>query len=98
MSIRRKLFIGASLTAIVILIGTVTFMSQQSLAVIGDNEKSELVQLGHVIEAFLQEQIEAAEALTLSIANNRNVQRLFSERDRDALIEQLLPAYEAVQD
>lgn len=98
MSIRRKLFIGASLTAIVILIGTVTFMSQQSLAVIGDNEKSELVQLGHVIEAFLQEQIEAAEALTLSIANNRNVQRLFAERDRDALIEQLLPAYEAVQD
>ena len=98
MSIRRKLFIGAILIGILILGGTVTFMSNESIAVIEENERADLVQLGHVIETYLQEQIDAAKALTLSVANNREVQRLFAERDREALLEQLLPAYEAVQE
>lgn len=98
MSIRRKLFIGAVLIGAFIVGGIVTFMSHESTAIIEENERADLVQLGHVIESYLQEQIEAAKALTLSVANNREVQRLFAERDREALLEQLLPAYEAVQE
>ncbi|NMB45954.1 MAG: methyl-accepting chemotaxis protein [Firmicutes bacterium] len=98
MSMRLKLFCGVSLLGLLVLVGIVAFMSQQALHVIENNERSELELIGSVIETKLAEQIEATRAITLSVANNREIQRLFSERNREQLTDDLLPAYEAVSD
>ena len=97
MSIRLKLFLWISLLGVVVIIGTISFMSRQALVLIEDSEERELEHLGSVIQARLEEQTEAARDMTLSIASNREIQRLFAERDRNKLLEELLPVYETVK-
>jgi methyl-accepting chemotaxis protein len=96
MSIRRKLFLGGTIIAVIVLLSVVTFMSNRTLQMIERNEFQELAQLERVIQVRLAEQIEATKDLTLSVANNPEVQRLFAQRDRRALTDMLLPGYEAV--
>ena len=98
MSIRRKLFFGGTIIAVVVLLSVVTFMSNRTLQMIESDEIRELAQLEQVIQIRLTEQIAATRDLTLSVANNPEVQRLFAEGDRDALTKMLLPGYEAVAD
>ena len=98
MSIRMKLSLGVSVVAILVLFGTNAFMSRQSLEIIQNGELNELKLIEEVIAAKLVDQIEATQAITLSVAYNTEVQRLFAERDRQALLEQLLPGYEKVMD
>lgn len=97
MSIRLKLFLWISLLGVIVIIGTISFMSRQALVLIEGSEGRELEHLGSVIQARLEEQTEAARDMTLSIASNREIQRLFAERDRSGLLEELLPVYEAVK-
>ncbi len=46
----------------------------------------------------MEEQIETSEVSALSLANNLEVQRLFADRDREALAEMLLPAFNSISD
>lgn len=98
MSIRMKLFLGASIIAIMALVVTVTFMSQQSTGIIRNSEFNELELIEQVAQSKLADQIEATRAITLSAALNGEVQRLFADRDREGLLEQLLAGYEAVHE
>lgn len=98
MSIRMKLSLGVSVVAILALFGTVAFMSSRSLTIIQNSEMNELKLIEKVIAAKLTDQIDATRAITLSVAYNTEVQRLFAERNRQALAEQLLPGYEMVKD
>lgn len=97
MSIRWKLVSGASIVAVLALFVTITFMNHQSLEIITEAELREMEMFGDVIDTKLADQIAATEAITLSVARNSEVQRLFALRDRQGLIDMLLPAYEAVQ-
>ncbi|NLJ80258.1 MAG: methyl-accepting chemotaxis protein [Firmicutes bacterium] len=96
MTIRQKLFLGGSLIAALVLIGVVAFLSQQALALIENNELAEMERLGATILAKIEEQMAAAEDLTLSVAENPEVQRVFALRDRRALEELLLPGYQKI--
>lgn len=98
MSIRMKLVLAAIIVSVVTLFATITFMNNQSLAIITESEQREMNLLAEVINTKLSDEIEATEAITLSVALNREVQRLFAERDREGLTAMLLPAYEAVKD
>ncbi|MDI9449946.1 MAG: methyl-accepting chemotaxis protein [Bacillota bacterium] len=98
MSIRMKLSLGVSVVAILALFGTVAFMSSRSLTIIQNSEMNELKLIEKVIAAKLTDQIDATRAITLSVAYNTEVQRLFAESNRQALAEQLLPGYEMVKD
>ncbi|NMA60516.1 MAG: methyl-accepting chemotaxis protein [Firmicutes bacterium] len=98
MSMRKKLFFGGTIIAIIVLLSVVTFMSNRTLQLIERDEFNELAQLEQVIQLRLAEQIAATKDLTLTVANNPEVQRLFAEKDRRALTELLLPGYEAVAD
>ena len=98
MTIRMKLILAACLVAIVALFTTITILSNQSLDIITEAELREMEIFGTVIEGKLEDQIEATTALALSVARNKEVEWLFALRDRESMIEMLLPVYEAVKD
>src|SRR5690554_1670317 len=98
MTIRMKLILAACLIAIVALFTTITILSNQSLDIITEAELREMEIFGTVIEGKLEDQIEATTALALSVARNKEVEWLFALRDRESMIEMLLPVYEAVKD
>src|SRR5690554_675105 len=98
MSIRMKVVLTACAVAVLALFVTTTFLSSQSVELITETELREMEIFGKVIESKLQDQVEATRALTLSVARNKEVEWLFALRDRESLIEMLLPVYEAVKD
>ena len=67
--------------AILALFGTVAFMSSRSLTIIQNSEMNELKLIEKVIAAKLTDQIDATRAITLSVAYNTEVQRLFAEKE-----------------
>lgn len=97
MSIRLKFFLWISLLGAMVIVGTISFMSHQAQMIIESGEERELDHLAGVIQAKLEEQTKAAQDMALSIASNREVQRIFAERDRNRLLEMLLPVYQAVK-
>lgn len=65
--------------------------------IIAEQEADEYLMLSRTVEATMESQLSAAEMSVLTLANNTEIQRLFAERNRDALTDMLLPAYKAVE-
>ncbi|NLK08157.1 MAG: HAMP domain-containing protein [Firmicutes bacterium] len=97
MSIRVKLFFWIGFLGVAVIIVTIAFMGNQAVVLIGDSEIQELEQIENTVQARLNELTDAARDLTLSVAQNPEVQHLFAARDRNKLIETMLPVYEAVK-
>ena len=54
--------------------------------------------LESAVDAQMQAQLDSARMSVLTIARNTRVQQLFADRDRDQLVEELLPVYETLQE
>ncbi|MGF7184141.1 methyl-accepting chemotaxis protein [Desulfitispora alkaliphila] len=98
MSLQKKVSLIVGLIVIVTFAGIATFVVGNMLNLIEEKEQEEYLLLSEAVQARLSQQIEATEVSVLSIAQNREVQRLFSERNREGLADMLLPSYLAVED
>ena len=97
MKIRTKLFYSIGLLVFVLFVAFSYFAVNITTTMITDHEREEYEMLSSSVGAAMESQLAAAEMSVMTIANNTEIQRLFAERNREALIDMLLPAYESVK-
>ncbi len=96
--IRIRLFLSMGFMVFLLLL-TITFIDlNKTKKALKSGEDENFILMENVIQSSMQQQLEAAKMSVLSIANNQEIARLFAERDRQGLLNMLLPAYEAVAD
>lgn len=98
MKIRTKLFLSIGLIVFALFAAFSYIAVSITTTMITDHEHEEYEMLSSSVIAEMDSQLESAEMSVLTIANNTEIQRLFAERNREALTEMLLPAYKSVQD
>lgn len=98
MSLKAKIFLGISISILIVfsLLSYYTFNETTKTVIEKEQEALETISQG--INMQMEEQIETSEVSALSLANNLEVQRLFADRDREALAEMLLPAFNSISD
>lgn len=97
MSIRMK-FIGST-SVIIIVSFLLLFLSLQSVIThIVDTKEREYVDLmKNAVDNQLQAQLNSAQMSVLSLSENKDIQRLFALRDRDALLFQLESVFDVLK-
>ena len=98
MGIRSKLFVSIGLLVFVLFVAFTMLSTRLTTGMLIQKEDDGYQTLASSVESAMESQLEAARMSVLTIANNREIQRLFAERDREALTGMLLPAYTAVED
>lgn len=98
MSLKSKIFIGFTISVLIVFSIFSLYTFSETSKVITGKEIEALESLEQSIYVDMDEQLESAELSVLSMANNREVQRVFAERDREALRKMVLPVYESVSD
>lgn len=96
MSLKSKIFIGFTISVLIVFSIFSLYTFSETSKVITGKEIEALESLEQSIYVDMDEQLESAELSVLSMANNREVQRVFAERDREALRKMVLPVYESV--
>lgn len=96
MSLKSKIFIGFSISVLIVFSIFSYYTFGETSKVITEKEQEALGILSDSIQIQMKDQLEGAELSVLSIANNREVQRLFAQRDRKALEDMLLPVYHSI--
>lgn len=97
-TIRRKLFLLIGIAVLILFWLFSYFAMKATTDLIAAHEADEYEMLVHVVEDAMEHQLSGAEMTLKTLANNVEIQRLFAERNREALLTMLLPAYQAVQD
>ena len=95
MSLKTKIFIGFSLSLVIIFSLFSFYTFNETTRTIIEKEKEMLEALGQSIYIQMYEQIKAAEIGALSLAKNKEVERLFADRNRHELENMLLPSFES---
>lgn len=94
-------------TKFIIIIIIIVFISLMSLSIVVNRYVSQIIEnqeesyhnlLKQSVESEMQNQLDSARMSVNTISENPEIQRLFAERNREALTEQLLPVYELLQD
>ena len=98
MKIRTKLFLSIGILVFLLFVAFTYLATNLTTEILMDSEDHEYSMLASSVESEMNNQLEAARMSVLTIANNTEVRRLFAERDREALVDMLLPAYQSVQD
>lgn len=97
MTIRRKLTLSISLLILVIFATILTMVTLQ-FKKSNENEEIKYVNaLATSITVDLQTEMSSTLIAVKSIANNPHVQKLFYERNREALLDLLMPVYEPIK-
>lgn len=98
MSLKTKIFMSLSVSVLILfsLFSIYTF-NETTKTIIG-KEQEELKTLSQSIQAQMEGQLKVSEVGALSLANNKEVQKLFYNRDRDGLADMLLPAYKSISE
>lgn len=96
MSLKTKIFIGFSLSVFIIFSLFSYYTFNETTKTIIEKEKEMLETLSQSIHIQMEEQIRTAEVSALSLANNKEVQRLFADRNRDELSNMLLSSYKSI--
>jgi methyl-accepting chemotaxis protein len=96
--IRTKLFLSIGMLVLLLFIIFTVFTLKQTKFTLEENENESFATMENVINSSMQNQLDSAKTSVLSIANNQEVAKLFAERDRQGLLDMLLPAYKAVAD
>lgn len=98
MSLKRKvtLFIFSIMSLVSIIL--VLLMFFQSSNAQKQSENNQMNALAQGIKTNLNTELESTLVAVESIANNPSVQKMFAERDREGLIDFLLPSYDKVKD
>lgn len=98
LGIRTKLFLSIGVLVLLLLVIFTVFSLKQTKDTLEENENESFTTMENVINSSMQNQLDGAKTSVLAIANNQEVARLFAERDRQGLLDMLLPAYKAVAD
>ncbi|SDL71150.1 methyl-accepting chemotaxis protein [Halarsenatibacter silvermanii] len=98
LTVKAKLSLAVILVVLLLAAGLSFYAINQSEDMILGQEEEALYSVGDFVEAKMEDRLNAARTSVLSIAHNTDIQRLFSERDRDELRDRLLPAYEQISD
>lgn len=96
MSLKAKIFLGFSISILIIFSLFSFYTFRETTETIIEKEEKELNALSNSIYGQMKGQLDISEVSALSLANNREIQKLFYNRDRDGLAEMLLPAYESI--
>lgn len=97
MSIKKKLLvIIMSLVAILFIVVT-TVGINLTKNIISKNEEEKYLFLGNSIYKSIDEELEKAKIGVLSIANNKNIAKLFYERDKESLIYETNDIYNSLK-
>jgi methyl-accepting chemotaxis protein len=96
MSLKRKIFIGFSAAVLLVFSIFSYYTFSQNSKLVMQKEEEMLQVLGQSINSQMEKQLETAEIGVLSIANNKEVQRLFAEGNRDELTSMLQPVYQSI--
>lgn len=86
-------FISLLLT---VLFSAQSVMSQNSL--IESKEKDQVYNIDKTVKTRMDQTLDNAELSLMSISENKEITRLFAERDREALTEMLVPVFEELND
>ncbi|MEN1760130.1 methyl-accepting chemotaxis protein [Anoxynatronum sibiricum] len=97
MSLRKKFLSGIGISVIAVMLLLTLLVSRSVAGLIEAKEREHHHLLTEAVDAQMQAQLDSARMSVISIANNAQVQELFAQRDREALLEQLMPVYETLQ-
>ncbi|SMP58798.1 methyl-accepting chemotaxis protein [Anoxynatronum buryatiense] len=97
MSLRKKFLSGIGISVIAVMLLMTLMVSRSVAGLIEAKEREHHHLLTEAVDAQMQAQLDSARMSVVSIANNAQVQELFAQRDREALLEQLMPVYETLQ-
>ncbi len=98
MSLKSKIFIGISISILVVFTIFSLYTFGETSKVIMGKEMEALDLLSMSIDMEMEEQLESAQLSVTTMANNKEVQRAFSEKDREALKAMVLPVYDSLSD
>lgn len=90
MSLKNKIFLGFTVFVLIIFSIFSIYTFNETSKVIIAREEAMLEVLSESVNVQMNEQIETAETNALTLVNNSEIQRLFAERDREALLNLLL--------
>lgn len=96
MSLKSKIFIGFTVSVILIFSILSFYTFNETTKTIIDREREMLLVLGQSVNIQMEKQLESAEISVLTLANNPEIQRNFAERNREELAQMLTPVYENI--
>lgn len=96
MSLKSKIFIGFTISVILIFSILSYYTFSETTKTIIDREEETLQVLAQSVNIQMEKQLEAAEISVLTLANNVEIQRNFAERNREELGRLLIPVYESI--
>lgn len=96
MSLKSKIFIGFTVSVLLIFSILSYYTSSMTTKIIIEREQEMLEVLRQSVQIQMEKQLEAAEISVLALANNTEVQRSFADRNREELAKMLVPAYKSI--
>lgn len=98
MSLKSKIFFGFSLSVFFVftLFSIYTFSATTDTVI--EKERETLEALSQSIYIQMEKQLDISRISAISLANNSEVQKLFAQRNRDALADLLLPVFNTISD
>lgn len=98
MSLKSKIFLGFSISVLVVFSIFSYYTFGETSKVIIQKEEEALDLLSSAIDIQMKDQLENAELSVLAMMNNPEVQKVFAQRDREELERILLPVYDSISD
>lgn len=97
MKIRTRLFLTIGISGLLMFLLLSYFSVKNTTTLIEEKERESYEVIGNSVHAMMDSQLDKAKMTVLTIANNTEVQKTFAERNRDGLIDMLMPAYKEVE-
>lgn len=98
MTLKIKIFLGFSISVLIIFSLLSFYTFSETTKTIVEKEQEMLDTLTHSIDIQMNGQLESAEIGALTMAENKEIQRLFAERDRVSLEKMLLSSFQSISD
>ncbi len=97
MKLRTKFISGIAVIVIASMLVLTLVVNHYVEQLIESEEEAYHHLLQEAVEAQMESQLNSARMSVLTISENTQIQALFAQRDREGLLEQLLPVYETLQ-
>lgn len=98
MSLKTKIFLSISISIAIVFSMFSFYTFSVTTKTIIQQENQTLETLAQTLTSEIEGQLRMAEVGVLSLANNTEIQRLFSERNRDEITNILLPVFNSISD
>ena len=96
MSLQKKLVLSMSLLSSLMFILVFGVVYNQMNKIIGDQENEKNKMMVQTMDNMFEEELDRAQAITLTIINNPQTQELFKKGEREGLIQALKPIYDSM--